>query len=457
VLKYDLVGNYKGKRIAILGWGINGSDVFNFLSGSGAEISILDRNPGLLIDGKVKEQANIVLGDNYLEGLDKYDIIFRAPAVYRYSPEIVAAEKRGVVVTSAIKVFFELCKGMIIGVTGTKGKGTTCTLIYEILKESGKNVFLAGNIGKPVLELLPSLDEKSVVVLELSSFQLIDLERSPHVAVVLNITLDHMDWHRDEEEYIKAKKNIVRYQSEDDYSVVNSDYQKSMNFASEGKSHKLFFSRYKRVRGCYAKDGKLILNIGEVVNLGDLSNLLLRGRHNWENVCASCCASFIAGADLDSIKKVVFSFKGLEHRLELVREVGGIKFYNDSFSTNPQTTMAAVASFEEPITLILGGSDKGLSYDELSQEIVKVGRVRNVILMGKISDIIFESLLKAGYRGKVIETGVSGMREIVKTSVKVTPKGGVVLLSPATASFDMFSDYKDRGNSFKREVMLLKI
>ncbi len=223
---------FKGKNVAVLGLGIEGKDAINYLLSYGAKVTLLDKKSeqDLGFDGVDRSKIATITGDNYLDNLQGYDYIVRSPGVYRFLPEIVNAEKSGVVITSAIKIFFEDCPGKIIGVTGTKGKGTTSTLIYEILKADNKDVYLSGNIGKPYLELLPKLSKDSWVVMEMSSFQLIDLEISPHIAVVLNITSDHLDWHKDREEYIEAKKNIVRYQKTSDYAVLNFEYETPKSF-----------------------------------------------------------------------------------------------------------------------------------------------------------------------------------------------------------------------------------
>lgn len=411
---------YKNKKVAILGYGIEGRDAVAFLKKAGAEVSILDQK----------------LDPTYLNKLQMFDIIIRSPGVYRFKPEIVEAEKFGVIVTSAIKIFFENCPAKIIGVTGTKGKGTTSTLIYEILKAGGYNVFLAGNIGKPFLELLPKLTKNDYVILEMSSFQLIDLDISPHIAVVLNITLDHMDWHKDREEYINAKKNIVLHQNQSDYAVINEEYDTSKSFANNLKSEVVFFSK-KTLEDKFQ------------------NNLLLRGIHNLENIAAAVEVGKIAGVDEKIIEKIVKKFKGLEHRLELVASVDGRTFYNDSFSTGPQPAIAAIESFTEPETVIFGGSDKGLDYSELGEIISKKANVKNILLIGLIGSKIGEALLKAGYKGRIEKLGSPKMEEIVRKAYEVTPSGGVVILSPAAASFDMFKNYKERGDQFKESVMEL--
>lgn len=432
---------YKGKKVAILGHGIEGKDAESYLKNAGAEVAVLDQK----------------YDENYLDGLSAYDLIVRSPGVYRNLPQIAQAEINGVLISSPINIFFENCPGKIIGVTGTKGKGTTSSLIYNILKASGFDAYLAGNIGKPFLELLKDIKKDSWVILELSSFQLIDLKKSPHIGVVLNITSDHMDWHKDSDEYINAKKNIIKFQGPDDYALINADYDIPKSFEELGAGKKYYFSKNTKVNGSYVKDGEIIINTGEgEESIGFASKLLLRGVHNWENVTAAVLASRLSGASVTAIKKEVFSFKGLEHRLELVDEIGGIKFYNDSFATGPQPTIAAVKSFSEPTTLILGGSDKGLDYKDLAREIAGLTTVGSIILIGQIGSDIGSLITLAGYKGTISDMGRSSMIEIVKKAIENTPKGGVVLLSPAAASFDMFENYKDRGNQFKSAVEGLK-
>lgn len=449
------------KKVAVLGLGLEGKDLVKFLLKQKAKITVFDEKEEKDIDfsGVKREKIKIICGKKYLKrGLNNFDAIYRSPGVYRYLPEIVKAEKKGTRVLSATKLFFDLCPAKVIGVTGTKGKGTTCSLIYKILKQSGEDVYLAGNIGKPYLELLPKLKKTSWVILELSSFQLIDLDKSPDISVVLNITLDHLDWHKDKREYIDSKVNIVEHQGKSDFTIINYDYQTSKEFKKFTKGKVFYFSKSKKVNGCYVKEGEIVLEINKKKqSIGKTYKLLLRGRHNWENVTASVCASYLAGARMNAIKRGVFSFKGLEHRLELVNKVKGISFYNDSFSTSPQPTIAAINSFDEPITLILGGSDKGLDYFDMARKIAMKKNVINVILIGEISPKIKKALKKADFSGRILELGKVGMKKIVDSALKITSKGGVVLLSPATASFDMFENYKDRGNQFSKVVKTLKV
>jgi UDP-N-acetylmuramoylalanine--D-glutamate ligase len=409
----QLIGLFK--KIAILGYGLEGQDAEKYFKKQRAEITVLDKK----------------FDKNYLENLSSFDLIIRSPGVYRFLPELVEAEKAGIEISSAIKIFFENCQAKIIGVTGTKGKGTTATLIYEILKKAGKDVYLAGNIGKPYLELLPIIHNSSYVILELSSFQLIDLNKSPQIAAVLNITTDHLDWHKNREEYVNAKKNIVSHQTTSDWAVINKQYETPKSFANETKGQVVFFSK-NELEEKYKK------------------NLLLRGEHNLENIAAAVAVAKILKIEDEDILEILSSFKGLEHRLELVGEKAGITFYNDSFATGPQPTIAAIKSFTEPITLILGGYDKGLDYQELCQEISKRKNIEKIILIGDIREKLKKELEKNIFSGKIIDLKYSKMDKIVENAYKNISKGGVVLLSPAAASFDMFKDYKDRGNQFKK-------
>lgn len=405
---------FVAKKIAILGLGDEGRDVLDWLktNSRGCRIKVFD---------KIKT-AN----------LSGFDVIFRSPGFYRFSPMFIKAETAGAVISSATKLFFELCPAKIIGVTGTKGKGTTTTLIYEILKSSGKKAYLAGNIGKPMLKLLPKLKETDWVCLELSSFQLQDLTRSPHLAVVLNVTSEHLDVHKNTNEYRLAKTNILKYQQAADHAVLNADYPVTKKLAELTPAKIHWFSRRR-------------LSL-------DVSRIKLRGEHNRENIAAAMTAASLAGAPEKIITKTVYQFGGLEHRLEKVRTVGGVAFYNDSFSTTPETAIAAIKSFSEPMTLILGGSEKGSNYRQLGRVIVKTNNLTNLILIGKMAPRIRAAAKSFGGR---IVAGLTNMETIVKTARQISRPGSVVVLSPACASFDMFKNYKDRGEQFKLWVKKL--
>ena len=445
-----------GKRVAVLGYGVEGKDLVEYLKGKAVSISVYDeKKPHELgiKDGK-RKGIKYYCGRDYLKkGLRGYDYLFRSPGFYRYSKEITDAQKEGVKVSSAIKLFFDLCPSKIIGVTGTKGKGTTCALINEILKTEKKDVFLAGNIGKPCLELLPKLKEKSVVILELSSFQLIDLNKSPHISVVLNVTSDHMDWHKNVKEYVNSKVNIVSHQTEDNFAVINADYKTPSSFTKETKGRVLYFSSKKEVEGSWVIGGKIYMS-GKL--LGETNNLKLKGKHNWENITAAVCVTGLMGVKKGNVRKAIYNFKGLEHRLEFTGQAGGVYFYNDSYSTGPQSTKAAVESFRGDITLILGGYDKGLEYGSLINYLSSKRNLKVILLIGDLAEKFKYLLIKERYPGKILNLKYSPMSVILKKAYLNTKRKGVVLLSPAAASFDMFSDYKQRGNYFKRQVKILK-
>lgn len=450
----------KNKSVAVIGYGIEGIDLLDYLLGKGAIVEIFDWKKKSELDLSLidKKRIKTHFGKDYLkQDLTRFDVIFRSPGVYRYLPKIIDAEKSGVPISSSTKLFFDLCPAKIIGVTGTKGKGTTASLIHEILKTDGFDVHLAGNIGRPMLKLLPQLNNISWVVLELSSFQLIDLTKSPHVAVVLNISSDHLDWHKDIEEYKTAKESIVKFQDKNDYSVINYDYEASKSFEKLTNGKVFYFGKRDKVRGAYISNQEIILDIDQKHIIGSTKNLLLRGEHNWENVTAAICASNLAGASVESIKKATFSFKGLEHRLEFVDTIKDVSFYNDSFGTGPDTVVAAVNSFEEPTTVILGGFDKGLDYTNMAKVIADRKNVETVVLIGDIGKQIESDLKDAKFLGQMIYLGKPTMKAIVDKAIELTTVGGVVLLAPGSSSFDMFESYKDRGNQFKNAVKNLKL
>ena len=445
---------YKDKKVAILGFGIEGMSVADFLTES--EITIFDEKKREDFDPEILTQyeaKGIKFELGGIGGLTDFFAVFRSPGFHPKTPQLAEASKNGVEITSATKLFFDLCPAPIVGVTGTKGKGTTSTLIYEMLKKEGFDAFLGGNIGTPPLSFLSNVTADSKVVLELSSFQLIDLEKSPHVAVMLMVTSEHLDYHEDVYEYIEAKRNIFKYQDESDFAVVNRDYPASneSDIHTIGKVYQV--SRFQEImQGCFVKDDEIYLKMdGHEEAILPTKELGLIGKHNHENVCAAVVASICAGASMKSILSVLRSFKGLEHRIEFVRLVRGVKYYDDSFSTTPETAIAAIESFEEPKILILGGSSKNSDFSELGQIISESGTIKAIIGIGieweRIKLTINHKLQTINY----IED-CQNMHEIVQKAAEISEVGDVVLLSPACASFGMFKSYKDRGEQFKNEV-----
>jgi len=460
--------SFKGKNIAILGLGIEGLSTARFLTSKGANVSILDQkreeelNSDILNDAK-KLKIKFVLGGNYLNDLNSYEIIVRSPGVKRNLPEIIKAEENGAIITSQTQIFFDFCPCPIIGVTGTKGKGTTSSLICEMLKKQGFNTYLGGNIGQPPVDFLDKLNSQSWVVLELSSFQLQDLNRSPasrqggpHIAVVLMITSEHLDYHKDTKEYVEAKRNILRFQTASDFAVINRDYPASNESDLHTGAKMFYVSREREVdRGCFVRDGEIRSKIkdqrSKIINT---SEILLPGKHNWENVCAAVMAATLAGVSKQNITSVLMTFKGLEHRLQLIKEIDGVKYYDDSFSTTPETAIAAIEAFEAPEILILGGSSKNSDFTELGKVISKAKNIKAIIGIGEEWKRMKSQFSIFNFQFSIVE-GCKNMREVVVSAALEAEPGDVVILSPACASFGMFKNYKDRGEQFKREVEAL--
>lgn len=455
--------DFKDKKVAVLGLGEEGISSIRFLSKKGAAVAICDQKEKNALEPDFVNEAEKLgvsfnLGENYLKGLNEFDYVFRSPGVKRNLLEITAAQKAGVRITSQTILFLEKFSKQTIGVTGTKGKGTTSTLISEILKKAGKKVFLGGNIGKPPLDFIEDMSTDVWAVLELSSFQLEDCQISPHISVVLMITSEHLDYHSSTQEYIDAKKSLVSFQNEDDFAVISADYPSSLSFEKLTKGKVLYFSRSKEVNpGSFVSNGEVVLNNSQIQKICSVKDIFLPGEHNLENVTAAVAVTSIFAVKPQKVKEVLQNFKGLEHRLELVSEIKGVKYYNDSFSTTPETAMAAIKSFSTSQIIILGGSSKGSDFKRLGEEIVKTENVKAVILIGlegpRIEQAIKEgqeSLQKQGNL-KIIK-GPKNMGEIVQTAFMTASPGDVVLLSPACASFDLFKNYKERGKLFKEEV-----
>ncbi|OGY28904.1 MAG: UDP-N-acetylmuramoylalanine--D-glutamate ligase [Candidatus Woykebacteria bacterium RIFCSPHIGHO2_12_FULL_45_10] len=450
---------YAGKKIAVVGLGIEGISSARYLAEHGAKISVRDQKElAELPQETVKELKRLGVefetGKKYLENLSDFDFIVRAPGIRPDLPPLKNAVNRGSTLTSHTQIFFDLCQSNIIGVTGTKGKGTTSTLIKLMLEAAGKKAFLGGNIGEPPLDFLDETKPGNWVILELSSFQLIDLQTSPHIAVVLMVTSEHLDWHTSTNEYQQAKYNIVSHQTERDFAVINTDYRNSVVFAKETKAEKVWVSlTSEEDPGVFVKDDKIWRwfkgKYEEVINTNEVR---LPGQHNLENACAAVAAASIVGVSAAVIRNTLKEFPGLEHRLELVREWKDKIFYNDSFSTTPETAIAALRSFTKPMSVILGGSSKNSDYTELGTEVVNNPHLVNAVLIGKTAGEIRKAIKQAGKPKAKLINGKGKFEEIVKLATQVTPKGGIVLLSPACASFDMFENYKQRGLEFKKIV-----
>lgn len=453
---------FKNKKVAILGLGSEGMATAEFLYKHGALITFFDQKEQGDISSdtlsRAHELGSLILGKSSFEQLTGFELIVRSPGINKNKDFFKKVLDQGAVLTSQIKLFFDLCPCDIIGVTGTKGKGTTSTLIYEMLKRSGRDVFLGGNIGIPPLSFLDKLTESSVVVLELSSFQLHDLNKSPHIAVMLMVVPEHQDYHSSVEDYIDAKRNLLRFQTKDDFAVINRDYPASheSDIHTEGQVYQVTRERSTADQGVFIKDEAIwIVMRGTEWKVIDLNKIALPGRHNVENAAAAAMAATLSGASKSDIYDTLATFRGLEHRLELVSEVNGVKYYDDSFSTTPETAIAAIEAFSEPEILILGGSSKNSDFRNLGQVIANTQNIRAIIGVGDEWLKIRSSIHGLSERVLILE-GALDMHAVVQAASKIALAGDVVLLSPACASFGMFKNYKERGDLFKEEVLALQ-
>ena len=430
-------------KVAIVGYGMEGKASCDYFLVKGADVTVCDKNT----DTTVPDGAKTKLGSDYLEDLDQFDVIVRTPGMH---PDLILEKNPdvGSKITTQINEFLRVCPTRnVIGVTGTKGKGTTSTLIVKMLEASGKKVTLAGNIGEPALTHLGEITPESWVVLELSSFQLINLQRSPRVAVCLMVVPEHLNWHADMNEYLTAKMQLFAHQTREDVAIYFAGNENSKEVASAGGGQKI---PYFQSPGAYVDEDTVTIDDQAVCRTDELK---LLGRHNWQNACAAITAVWTAGVhDIEAMRQVLTSFTGLEHRLEFVRELDGVKYYDDSFGTTPETAMVAIEAFSAPKVVILGGSDKGTPFDQLAETVAKQN-VRTVVLIGQMGPAIKTALEENDYT-EIVQGG-STMQEIVATAREAAQPGDVILLSTSCASFDMFKDYKDRGNQFKTAVRAL--
>ncbi len=450
-------------RVAILGFGIEGKDALKYFVGKNAEITVFDKKSKeeLEVELWITEQGvplNRVewsLGDSYLNSdLVGFDLIVRSPGVRPDLPQIQEAVQKGSKLTSTTNIFFEECNAPIIAVTGTKGKGTTASLIAEALKACGKKVCLLGNIGEPMLASLSQTNQSDYVVLELSSFQTMDLHKSPHIAVVTNITSDHMDWHISQEEYEKAKAQLWKHQVLADFLVMNWHDDTSKKLAMNSNGVVVWYSStYSPETYMYMKENEIW---SKDLLIGRKDELIILGNHNLENALAALVVARLTKVDIEKAWKGMTQFKGLEHRLEFVANVNGVTYINDSYATNPEPTIAAIRSFKEKKILILGGSSKNADFTMLAREIAQ-SNTYAVILIGDEAERIEKSLDENGYNKIVLRiSGKPTIRDIIKPAYEMARREEVVILSPACASFGLFENYKDRGKQFKEAVLMLK-
>ncbi len=429
--------------VAIVGYATEGIVSARYWHDQGHDITVCDQDSDLDIPAEFHQKT----GAGYIDGLDVFDIVVRSAGIHprvllKKNPEIESK------ITTNVEEFMRVCPSRnIIGVTGTKGKGTTSTLIAKMLQAAGKTTHLGGNIGIAALELLPAIKADDWVVLELSSFQLEDFKGpAPHIAVCLMVVPEHLNWHASMQEYITAKSHLFAPQMPSDIAIYYGHNDISKTIASVGQGRKMPYCAQPGadvVEDFVKIDGKQICHVSE---------LKLLGKHIWQNVCAAVTAAWQVTQDIAAIKSVLTSFGGLEHRIEFTRELDNVRYYDDSFATTPETAIAAIEAFEQPKVLILGGSDKGIPLDPIADVVAKKN-VRHVIAIGDTATVIAEQLRAQGFEN--ITLGLQSMPEIVHEAQQHAQSGDVVLLSTGCASFGLFQDYKDRGNQFKSAVQAL--
>jgi UDP-N-acetylmuramoylalanine--D-glutamate ligase len=452
----------KNKKVAIIGLGISNTPLVKYLCDLGVKVSVFDSAE---ID-KVSDRIELLkdypikyfLGKNYLEKLKSYDIIFKTPIVRPDIKELEEEKKRGAIITSEMEVFIDLCPAEIFAITGSDGKTTTTSILYNVLKESGYNCWLGGNIGTPLLNRIDEIDKNDKVVLELSSFQLLTMKKSPHVSIITNLEPNHLDIHKSMEEYIEAKQNIYKFQSKDDISVFNFDNSITRKFINDSPSKIIPFSRKNKLDyGAYIENKSIIFNEnGNKTFIVDTDDIFLPGVHNIENYLAIVSATFNYTKP-EIIEKVAKNFKSVEHRNEFVREFEGVKYYNDSIGSSPSRTIASINSFTQKVILIAGGYDKNLSYDVMGKTVLD--KVKVLILIGQTSEKIQASVEKELEQQKDIHIPIikcESLETAIDNAKSHSQKNDIILLSPASASFDMFKNFEVRGNTFKEYVNNLK-
>ena len=436
----------RGKKIAVLGLGVSNRPLVRLLLEFGCDVVGCDRTPREKLDDEVLELeklgCRLSLGEAYLEGIQA-DVLFRTPGMHPGNPAIRALADKGAEVTSEMEVFFEVAPCHLIAVTGSDGKTTTTTLVSEMLKAAGKTVWLGGNIGTPLLPLVRQMQAEDYAVVELSSFQLMDMHRSPQRALITNLSPNHLDVHKDMEEYVEAKKNIYRFQKPGDLLVLNAD--NAITSALMGGGDTRFFSRQGKDAHVVLLDG-VIYRGGEAVL--DASDILLPGTHNVENYMAAIALVEGLVSDED-IRRVAKNFGGVEHRIELVRIKDGVRYYNDSIASSPSRTIAGLRSFPEKVILIAGGYDKHIPYDVLGPEICR--HVKKLFLCGATAPQIRAAVENCdGSKPEMVDCGK--FENAVRAAAAAAEEGDVVLMSPASASFDEFKNFMVRGECFKKII-----
>lgn len=453
----EYLTSLKGKRVAVLGIGVSNTPLIKMLLRAGVKVTACDKSDRVRL-GEVADEleslgAELHLGEGYLDQM-RYDLIFRTPGMRPDLPQLAAAVEKGAVLTSEMEAFFEVCPCPIIGVTGSDGKTTTTTIIAKLLEAAGYNTYLGGNIGKPLLADTVGMEPGDIAVVELSSFQLMTMRSSPHIAVVTNLAPNHLDVHSSMSEYVAAKENIFIHQKAGDKVILNYDNAFTQGFGEHVPAGRSFFSRKEYLDpGVCLKNGAIWVNgaDGTRREVLPLDEILLPGEHNVENYMAAIAA--VDGLVPDQvIRSFAASFGGVEHRIELVRELNGVKYYNDSIASSPSRTTAGLRSFREKVILIAGGYDKHIPFEPLGPEIVE--HVKELVLTGDTAEKIRLAVEQTpDYRpGRPGITVMDDFEQAVRTAHDLARPGDVVLLSPACASFDRFKNFAQRGETFKRII-----
>lgn len=442
-----------GKRVVVVGLGKTGQALVRFLQDRGARVTVTEKKTAKELGKSVRrwreKGVRLETGGHRLSTFLQADFIIPSPGAAAL-PELVTAEKSGVRVLSEVELACLFLQGRIVGITGTNGKSTTATLAHKILREAGKKAFLAGNIGTPLISFAQASRSDHIYVTEISSFQLEYIDRfRVFVAVFLNISENHLDWHGTFENYFAAKKKIVLSQSEDGIAILNRDDARVWSLRKEAKGRIYSFSlRHKPEPGCFVDNGSLFLRHGGESKIMPISEISLPGFHNLENVMAACLIGHVFGVRPDMMRRSIRGFSGLEHRLEKVASVSGVEFINDSKATTVDATIKAIQSFDRRIILILGGRDKGADFTRLRKPVRE--NVKKIILLGEAREKI-----KRALRGTVPMEEVSTLKGAVRLAYELAEPGEVVLLAPACTSFDMFKNFEARGRAFKKEVWRL--
>jgi UDP-N-acetylmuramoylalanine--D-glutamate ligase len=443
----------RDKNVLIVGFERTGEALARFLAGRGARIRVSEKKPAEALGDRIRDfEARGVVFETGGHAADSFlaaDLIVPSPGVPPI-PEIRAAREKGVPILSEIELAYLFLRGRIVGVTGSNGKSTTATLVYRILKDAGLRAHLAGNIGRPLVSFADKSRDGDIYVTELSSFQLEYTERfRPAVAALLNVSENHIDWHGSFESYFAAKKKLITRLGPEGRAVLNREDARVWGLGGETAAPVYGFSRKRRLaRGADVEDGWLVVHDGGAEKVVRTSAIRLPGAHNLENVLAAALIGHLCGAPAASMARTIRGFRGLEHRLEDVRRVGGVRFVNDSKATTVDATLKALASFDRPVVLILGGRGKGGDFSPLRPAVRK--RARAVVLVGEAADKIEKAL-----GGVVPVVRAADYREVVRAAVGLARRGDVVLLAPAATSWDMFKDFEERGRTFKREVRRL--